>query len=116
MGAGRRDAGVRDTERLCATNLRAQGCRGVTSDQWGLVHGEERLIRDERAFGGNFQQASMERGKRVLIERRPIRDGEMAAVVVVGSAVMVFTIIGKRMMIVPVVIVMLMGVGTIIMI
>lgn len=58
----------------------------------------------------------MERGKRVLIERWPIRDGEMAAVVVVGSAVMVFTIIGKRMMIVPVVIVMLMGVGTIIMI
>lgn len=55
----------------------------------------------------------MERGKRVLIERRSIRDGMMTAVVVVGSAVMVFTIIGKRMMIVPV---MIMGVGTMIMI
>ncbi len=58
----------------------------------------------------------MERGKRVLIERRSIRDGMMTAVVVVGSAVMVFTIIGKRMMIVPVMIMMLMGVGTMIMI
>jgi hypothetical protein len=88
----------------------------VTSDQWGLVHGEERLIRDERAFGGNFQQASMESGKGVAVERRPVRNGKVAAMMVVRGAVMVFTIIGIRMMIVAVMIVMLMGLSTIFMV
>ncbi len=67
-GAHRHDAEGRDTERFCATKERAQGCRGVTLDQWWLIHGEERLIRDERAFYGNFQQAFMERGKAVAVE------------------------------------------------
>jgi hypothetical protein len=83
----------------------------VTSDQWGLVHGEERLIRDERAFGGNFQQTSMESGKGVAVERRPVRNGKVAAMMVVRGAVMVFTIIGIRMMIV-----ILMGLSTIFMV
>ncbi len=83
-----------DTERLCAKNTRAQGCRALTSDQWWLIHGEERLIRDERAFGGNFQQASMESGKSMAVERRPIRNRKVAAMMMMRAAVMILTIIG----------------------
>ncbi len=83
-----------DTEKFCARNTRAQGCRGLTSDQWGLIHGEERLIRDERAFSGNFQQASMESSKAMAVERGPIRNRKVAAMMMMRAVVMILTIIG----------------------
>ncbi len=60
MGAMRRRNG---SEASDATNRRAQGCHVVTSDQRGFIQRKNRLIRDERVFGGNFHQTSMESGK-----------------------------------------------------
>jgi hypothetical protein len=36
----------------------------------------------------------MERGKRVAVERRPIRNGKVAAMMMMWGTIMVFTIIG----------------------
>lgn len=93
-----------------------RGCPNVASDQRGFIQGEERLIRDERTFGGDFQQTSMESGEGVAVDRRPIRNWKMAAMMVVSGAVMVLTIIGQWMMMVVVMLMVLMGLSAISMI
>lgn len=50
-------------EAIWCQNGRAQGCRVVTSDQRGFIQRKNGLIRDERVFGGNFHQTSLEGGQ-----------------------------------------------------
>lgn len=86
---------LRAQKKLCATKSEARGCSLLGAlYQWWLIHGEERLIRDERAFGGDFQQASMESGKGVAVEGGSIRDGKLAAMMMMRGAVMIVTILG----------------------
>ena len=92
-----------------AANSKTQGCPNGALNQRGFIQGEKRLIRNERGFDGNFQQASMESSEGAAVDRRSIRHRKMAAMMVMRGAVMIFTIIGIWMMIVVVMIMMLMG-------
>lgn len=91
-----------------ATNSMTRGCPKGALNQRGFIQGEKRLIRNDRGFDGNFQQASMESSEVAAVDRRSIRHRKMAAMVVMRGAVMIFTIIGIWMMIV-IMIMMLMG-------
>lgn len=82
---------------------------GATSDQRRFVQQEQRLVRNQRALGGNLHQVGKKRTRQGHRHARTIRGRIMAAIVMMRLFMMIAVVRVAGMIVVTVVIMILVG-------